>query len=171
MKNIITFFDFDGTLIKTPLPDKGKIIWQNYYKTIYPHLGWWGRSESLDLNVFDIIPNKQVYDNYLKFKALNNSYNTILTSRIYKLYSSIKLILLKNNIEMDEILCADNNLNKGERIVQQYKKMLALGHDIKYIYVWEDRNKEIITIEPFIDYFEKLGVSLIIYKIESDARD
>ena len=171
MINILTFFDFDGTLIHSPLPDNGKIEWANYYNKPYPHLGWWGRSESLDLNVFNVIPNHIIYQEYLKFKKLNNSFNVILTSRIPKLKQYLADILYHNDIYMDDILCADGALTKGERIVKEYQRFINDGHDIKEIYVWEDRNKEIITIEPFRKYFEDNGVSLIIYKVQSEALD
>ena len=49
----LVVFDFDATLIKTTLPDVGKGMWSSHHGIEYPHVGWWGRKESLDSDVFD----------------------------------------------------------------------------------------------------------------------
>ena len=54
-------FDFDATLIDTPLPEEGREIWKEKHGFPFPSksadeveqnkkiTGWWGRKESLDM--------------------------------------------------------------------------------------------------------------------------
>jgi hypothetical protein len=41
-------YDFDGTLANTPTPREGKIMYENKIGQAWPHVGWWGRQESLE---------------------------------------------------------------------------------------------------------------------------
>ena len=115
-------FDFDGTLFQTPEPEYGKRYWSEYYNKEYPYLGWWGRSESLDLNVFDIKPIQSVL-NQLK-DAINkpNTYVIILTSRIERLRPYVQKILDVNNINVDYLDMKNNDLDKGNRILKYINK-------------------------------------------------
>jgi hypothetical protein len=67
MRNkIYRFWDFDGSLIDSPLPDYGKEQYERIKGIKYPHIGWWGRVESLDLNIFDIQANPRLKSIILK---------------------------------------------------------------------------------------------------------
>ena len=65
-KTKLSVFDFDGTLIATPLPDSGKIAYEEKTGKTWPHKGWWGQADSLDMNVFDIQPNPDVVNDFKK---------------------------------------------------------------------------------------------------------
>ena len=52
----VSIYDFDGTLIKTPEPELGKKIWKEKTGEDYPHKGWWGKRESLDIDIFEHEP-------------------------------------------------------------------------------------------------------------------
>ena len=39
----VAFFDFDGTLMNSPTPENGKIIYKEKTGVNYPYEGWWGR--------------------------------------------------------------------------------------------------------------------------------
>lgn len=170
-KITLNFFDFDGSLIDSPVPDSGRTKWSEHHGKPYPHLGWWGREESLDLNVFDIKPKDIAHTAYLHHSKEPSTHNYILTSRIPKLKDKLKAILDTNDIQMREILCAKGSLNKGERIIEVLGIVEAQGEVVDEINVWEDRNKEIVTIEPFREFLVERGITLNIFKIESDARD
>ena len=53
-------FDFDDTLFNTPKPEEGKPLFLEKTGKIWPHRGWWGKSETLDLDIFDIPLNKWI---------------------------------------------------------------------------------------------------------------
>jgi hypothetical protein len=171
MEKVLNFFDCDGTLIATPLPDPGKDVWAAHHGKPYPHQGWWGRAESLDTDVFKMEPRDIAYTAYLEHAEALDTYNYILTSRLPKLKSYLANILSINGIVVDDILCAKGSLTKGQRIVEVLHEHEAKGEKVKVINMWEDRNKEIVTIEAQRDYFEGRGIVLNIYKIQSDATD
>jgi hypothetical protein len=60
----IAVFDFDGTLIMTPTPDDGKLLYKMKTGNDWPHKGWWGQKDSLDTTIFDIPANQKVVDDY-----------------------------------------------------------------------------------------------------------
>ena len=41
-------WDFDGTLVNTPVPDTGRAQYESETGLPWPHKGWWGRAESLE---------------------------------------------------------------------------------------------------------------------------
>lgn len=169
---ILNFWDFDGTLIDSMLPIPGKTLWAQHHGRPYPHIGWWSKPESLDINVFECKPKEIAYAAYEKHATNDDAYNYILTSRIPKLKPHLKIILDKHDIIMDEILCANGPLNKGERIIAILNgHEIERGETIGEINVWEDRNKEIVLIEPYREYLKSKNIALNIYKIESDATD
>lgn len=168
----LNFWDHDGTLIDSPLPIPGKEQWSQHHGCPYPHIGWWSKPESLDLDVFECKPKEIAYQAYLKHAKNSNSYNYILTSRIPELKPLIQAILLEYGINtIEDILCAHGSLTKGERIIEILNVHEFNNDKISEINVWEDRNKEIVTIEKHRQYFEDKGITLNIYKIESDATD
>ena len=57
----IEIYDFDGTLVDTQLPDTGKPIWKEKTGEDWPYKGWWGRVESLDMDVFEQKPVPSVF--------------------------------------------------------------------------------------------------------------
>jgi len=96
-------FDFDDTLFLTPDPKMGSLQFKKKTGTDWPHRGWWGRAESLDLNIFDIPLNPGVYRQYLHYKSDPNNYIILATGRLTKLENEVVEILSKNNLEFDEI--------------------------------------------------------------------
>ena len=54
-------FDFDDTLFHTPLPEEGKKIWKEKTGQEWPHIGWWGKPESIDNEIFEIPKNETLF--------------------------------------------------------------------------------------------------------------
>lgn len=156
------FYDFDGTLIDSPMPDEGRIHWKKIKGTEYPHLGWWGREESLDLSVFDI----KAFDNIkndLEKSFDNGDKCWILTSRLKKLSNNVIDVLKYNNIDINKFdgMSFFNGRDKGQRILDIIKNE---ENEIEEIQVFEDREKEFIVLEDIREYLEKLGIKYIIHK-------
>lgn len=137
----LSAFDFDGCLMNTPEPDLGKIIWERHYGEKYSHIGWWGRKESLDLNVFDIKPFSSILNQLNREKSTPDTHTIILTSRLEKLRPEVQAILDANNIVVDELVMAWGNSNKGEIILSYIQK----NPDLVEINVYDDRDKEIMV--------------------------
>ena len=101
----ISIFDFDNTLCLTPEPKEGHPIYKKVTGQDWPHKGWWGREESLDMDIFDIPLNEPVYKKYLH---ASDTYKVLATGRLSKLRSEVTKILDKYNLVFDEV-----HLNPG----------------------------------------------------------
>ena len=118
--NKIIFLDFDGTLMDSPLPETGKEIWAQKNGKEYPHLGWWGKEESLCLDTFDIKPIDSVLN---KIKNVDGSVLTVLlTNRVPKMEDAIKKVLKHNQIKLDYATFKAGRDNKGQRIAKFLEK-------------------------------------------------
>lgn len=168
MRNkIYRFWDFDGSLIDSPLPDYGKEQYERIKGIKYPHIGWWGRVESLDLNIFDIQANPRLKSIILKSFETENEYNYILTSRIYKLKNEVKAVLLHNGInpESFEDFSMFTAKHKGERILDI---IYANEESIKEIHVYEDRDKEFLVLEEVRTIIESYDIKYLVHEIKID---
>ena len=112
----ISVFDFDGCLFDTPIPDEGKKIWKKKKGVEYPHVGWWGRKESLDIHTFNIKPYPLVLNQIND--DINNSviFTVLITSRIEHLRYEIESILSSFKIIPDKILLKQAGKEKNIRV-------------------------------------------------------
>ena len=140
----IAFYDFDGTLMNTPMPDEGRLVWKQKTGQEYPHAGWWGRPESLSLDVFDIQAIPSIKDKLMKDVARPDTYVAVLTSRLPKLKSYLEAILKKNGIRVDEISTKESGKAKDVRI----KEFLRKFPNVKEVDVYDDREKEFKVLLP-----------------------
>lgn len=156
----LAVFDFDATLMDTPMPDEGKIIWKEKTGEEYPHVGWWGRKESLDTTVFDINPFPSV-ENALK-DAYNDpdTHTVILTSRLEKLRPEVEKILNQHNIDVDEILLKKTNQEKNERV----EEILSRFDSIDTVNLYDDREKEFNAYRKLKEKFSDKTIN--IYKAD-----
>lgn len=164
MKSKYYFWDFDGTLAKSPLPDTGKEQWFKQHGTQYPHIGWWSKPESLCLDTFDIKPNDEVL--YVLLNTLIfNCTNWILTSRLPKLKEYVCNVLdnIHPNLSQDfDGMSFSSNLDKGQRILK-----IIEGQEVTSIDVYEDRDVEIIVLETIRETLENKGIVYNIHKIDN----
>lgn len=165
---IYKFWDFDGTLSDSPLPEAGKEQYKIVKGVDYPFLGWWGRPESLDLNIHNIELNPVLKPELIKSLQDSNIYNFILTARIMKLQNYIKAVLIKNgiNIELFKGFSYVSDRDKGQRILD----MIA-GHEdiISEIHVYDDREKEFVVLEKVRHIIEGYGIKYNVIKVDIDA--
>jgi hypothetical protein len=99
-------FDFDDTLFHTPLPEEGKKIWKEKTGQEWPHIGWWGKPESIDNEIFEIPKNEWVYKKYLDAISDSDAYVILATGRLNKvpgMRNNVEKILRDNNIEFEEV--------------------------------------------------------------------
>lgn len=136
----VVFFDFDGTLMDSPLPETGKDIYKEKTGNIYPHKGWWGRSESLDLKVFDIKTNPEIESIFRKYASDPNVKVVLLTNRQLKLAEPIMNVLSKHNMVFDVYSYKNDNREKGERILDIMQNKFP---DIKSVEFYDDDVKHL----------------------------
>lgn len=89
--------DFDGTLIDTGNDVDWRKIWKDKTGNDFPHKGWWGKKESLSLDVFDIQPIEKVLIDYNKHIE-NGDTVYLVTGRIPKLGDEVRAILDKHEL-------------------------------------------------------------------------
>jgi hypothetical protein len=154
----LAVFDFDGTLIDSPEKETGKIEWSEKMGQPYPYQGWWGRPESLDLNVFDIKPFPSVLHQLKKEIVLPNTYVIILTSRMEKLRPQVEAVLNKNNIHVDKVDMKRAEGDKGKKVL----RYVAQIPDLKVINVYEDRDTDIASYEAIRNQIPQ-GIEFNIY--------
>ncbi len=155
----LAFYDMDGTLMDTPLPEEGKPQWKEVTGQEYPHLGWWGRAESLDTRVFDIKPFPAVLSQLNNDKARGDTRTILLTNRIEKLRPAVMNLLQQNGIVLDDYDLKGGGQEKDDRI----ERHLLKYPDVKEIAFFDDRDKE---LELISDLKNKIGddVTINIYQ-------
>jgi hypothetical protein len=136
-------FDFDATLIDSPEPETGKEQWSEKMGKPFPYIGWWGRPESLDLNIFDIRPFPSILNQLKDEQSKPNTYVVILTSRVEKLRPQVQAVLDANGIEVDKLDMKRSQKIKGQKILRYIEEFPGL----KEINVYEDRDTDIESYE------------------------
>jgi hypothetical protein len=162
MKNLndikkVCVFDFDQTLMITPLKQDGVEMWEEYYGEKYPSKSWWSESYSLDLDVYKdyIKPNKSIYFDYLTNIKKTDTWVIMLTHRLPKLKEEVNKVLNKFNIKFDDQLFRRSYfLTKADDLDEYIVKF----KNLKEIEIWEDREKEInifkdwaYKVEPWLN--------------------
>jgi len=148
MKKNLVIFDFDQTLMDTLGKEEGLNIWKEKTGQDYPHKGWWSRKESLDLDVFDIEPNKDVLSDYYKHKE-NDDTICLVTGRLKKLEDYVKLILDKHNLDFNGgVYCRDDGKDTADFKLKLFKKMIDTG-DYHNITIYEDRFDHVKIFEEW----------------------
>jgi len=163
-------FDLDATMINTMLPDEGKKIWLEKTGTEWNHRGWWGRSESLDLEVFEQPRNEWVYDQYMKSVEIG-AHRIILTGRIVNLEDKVKALLEHNGIsEMNEIYCNGclGKITKTERFKINVlgKFIREHGDTLERIVFYDDRKEHLPVFREWaIDTQKRTGIKVVVDQI------
>jgi len=147
----LALFDFDGTLVDTELPETGKEIWLKKTKKVWPHIGWWGKADSLDTEIFDnkLIPSvKEAYD---IIKTESETLSVMLTGRRLALAKEVNKILKMHGLIFDE-----HHFNTGGATevckMRTIDKLLKNYPDVEEISIWEDR---IAHVDIFHDFLVK----------------
>ena len=110
----VSIYDFDGTLIKTPEPELGKKIWKEKTGEDYPHKGWWGKRESLDIDIFEHEPFADIVSEFNKSKTESHTFTVLLTGRIIPLTNEVLAILNKYNLVFDDVVLTGDKRFQGD---------------------------------------------------------
>jgi len=144
----LSVFDFDGTTVDTGVPETHKPIWKEKTGTEWPYKGWWGRKESLDMNIFDFPAKPDVKSDYQKERGNSDTMVVSLTGRRPKLKDEVKAILDANGYRFDRYLYnygSDTLSNK----LEQLGDLLDEFPSIKSVKLWDDRDEHIPTFEQW----------------------
>ena len=136
-------FDFDATLMNTPEKETGQRFWSRKMGMPFKYQGWWGRPESLDMDIFDIKPFPKVLSILNKDVKTPDTYSIVLTSRQEKLRPLVQAVLDTNHITVDKLDMQRDQRTKGQKILDYARKF----PDLKEINVYDDRDTDITSYE------------------------
>lgn len=150
---ILNVFDFDGTLMNSPLPEEGKIKYKEITGKDWPHRGWWGQVDSLA--PFDVKPIEATKDLYNTYTALPNSINILMTNRLAKFEPIVKEKL--NGIYVfDYYDFKNDNREKPDRI----KEILKNNPSIDTINIFDDMDDQIERFNRFKEENPNLEINV-----------
>ena len=129
-------FDFDGTLVETPTPTDGMEEFERRTGTRWPHVGWWGRAESLEPPLtMGVGP---ALEEYRESVMREDVVRVMMTGRRSKLKDSVEAVMRVFDIECHEHIFNGTGhstlvykQNELRRLVKKYKP--------KRVRIWEDR--------------------------------
>lgn len=150
MYSKLACFDFDGTLCHTPEPHEGKRIWREKTGFEFPHTGWWGKAESLNLDVFYIPLNEWVYRRYLEAMADPDTYVILATGRLQKalnMRKNVEKILNFHNLTFDEVHLnwGGDTYNFKTKLFEELMKKLKVNEFIMY----DDRHEHLVKFREW----------------------
>ena len=155
--NKIVVIDFDNTLFYTPFPEKGKKRYEAMTGEPYPHRGWWGRPESLDMDVMGIEPNDEIMEKYRECENDSKCMTVLCTGRLSKLSDAVGEILNRHNVYFDE-----ENFNPGTNTLP-YKidtfERLHQTHPDAEMVIYDDRDEHIPYFKQWAS--DKEGVEVV----------
>lgn len=150
---VLNVFDFDGTLMNSPLPEEGKEKYKELTGNEWPHRGWWGQVDSLE--PFDVEPipaTQKLYDTY---SSLPNSVNILMTNRLSKFESIVK-DKLRGYYIFDYYDFKNDNKEKPERIAD----ILKNNPTIEVINIFDDMDEQIERFNRFKEQNPELEINI-----------
>lgn len=157
--NKIVIIDFDQTLFHTPTPEEGKKRYEEVTGEEYPHIGWWGRKESLDSNIFDIPVNEEILSKYKECESDSTCMTVLCTGRVPKLEEEVKALFKEHGINFDreyfaKLQTLKHKLKTFEDLYQEYPNAQIIAYDdrddhLPYFQKWaEDKeNVDIVHVK------------------------
>lgn len=147
----ICIFDFDGTLVDTPMKETGVLQWEKAKQLEWVDKGWWSNPKSLDMEVFDIPVMHETVHAYNEAKKDPKTLMVMMTGRVTKVSSYVKAVLDHYNLKFDMYLYNTG----GDTLYVKLKyldELLAAYPNVEDIHLWEDRI-------PHVQAFKQWGAS------------
>ena len=151
MYDKIIIYDFDTTLIYTAEPIEGRKQWLNVKGEHFPHpTGWFGKNESLDLDVFYPTLNDWTYKHYLNDIADENNYVCLCTGRLQKMKREVINILNFHDLKFNDVYCntGGETYNFKTRL---FEKLIIENKNAKEFIMYDDRHEHLIK---FVEWRE-----------------
>ena len=152
----IAIFDFDQTLVESPIPETGKIIYKEKTGKEWPYVGWWSKVETLSLDIFDIPLIQIVKESYNKISSEEGTINIMLTGRIKSLSKQVELVLEYHGLEFDEYHYNSGGPTEAFKM-KVMDKLLEKYPDVTEMVIWEDREPHAILFEEFLKNKMEIG--------------
>lgn len=155
----ISVFDFDGTLVNTPLPDTGKLQYKEKTGKDWPYMGWWGRGESLDMDIFDMPTIPSVISAYKEERKNPHTLMVMLTGRLPKHHDLIKKILDSKGLKFD-IYEYNNGGSTLHSKIKSMNELLRKYPNVKSLEMWDDRIEHIDSFKAWGNSLENIDYNI-----------
>ena len=149
----LNVFDFDGTLMDSPMPGPGKEKYKEITGSDWPHKGWWGQIDSL--KPFEVQPIEQTKGFYNKYSTIPNSITVLMTNRMAKFEPVVKE-KLDGLYVFDYYNFKNDNREKPERIME----ILKNNPSIDTINIFDDMDEQIMRFRKFKDDNPNLEINI-----------
>ena len=172
-KRKLSIFDFDGTLILTPIGSpENKQTWADYYGKPWLYRGWWGREESLDTDVWDMPVVKEVFDDYQKEVKNPNTVMVLLTGRLVKQGDLVRQIVNDRGYHFNHYLFNTGTETLRNKITH-ILNLLTKYPSVREIEMWDDRPAHFEKFQELGDRLVESGRidSFYLNKVKSDQWD
>jgi hypothetical protein len=150
---VLNVFDFDGTLMDSPLPETGKEKYKELTGKDWPHKGWWGQIDSLE--PFEVKPIEGTKDLYNQYSVIPNSINVLMTNRLAKFEPVVK-DKLRGLYVFDYYDFKNDNREKPERI----KEILKNNPSVDTINIFDDMDEQIERFNRFKEENPNLEINV-----------
>ncbi len=152
MKNIKTVyvFDFDGTLFFSPIPDDGKAIYEQKTGNVWPYVGWWGKAETLDLDLFHVPINPWVKDKYDEVLEDKDSIRIVATGRMEKVFNmrkNVENIIQSYGLSFDDIYL--NTMGDTLKFKIELFTDLIKRTKCERFVMYDDRHEHLVEFEKW----------------------
>lgn len=150
----LEIYDFDSTLFFTPDNTKENIkSWEEKTGKLWNKKGWWGKLESIDIDVFDIKANIEVVKS-AKIGCLDPGTLCILmTGRIPRFEPVVRLLAQREGLEFQRYIFNGSNHPTLDFKIKMMKDILNEFPDIKHVEIWEDR---VLHVQEFTEFGKTL---------------
>jgi hypothetical protein len=139
----LAIFDFDGTLVDTPVPEIAKVKYESITGNKWPYEGFWSKKESLDVDMFDMPVIKSVARDYQQERDRDDTLLVMMTGRIKRLSKLVEGILASYGMTFDEYKYkhgAFGNDTIQFKIGTLDEYVAKLPH-LESVAMWEDRTE------------------------------
>jgi|ERR1044072_3186531 hypothetical protein len=170
----LAIFDFDGTLVDTPVPETAKVKYESITGKEWPYPGFWSKKESLDVDMFDMPVIKSVASDYQQERDRDDTLLVMMTGRIKKLSNLVEGILKSYGMTFDEYKYkhgAFGNETIQFKVGTLNKYVTNLPH-LESIAMWEDRIEHATQFSLWGKALERSnGIKFDITLIDSKRHD
>lgn len=134
----IEIFDFDGTLFFTPTREEGIPVWESATGEKWPYDGWWGRAQTLDMDIFHIPINPYVAKKHSVATERDDTMVVLSTGRLEKMRKEVEKILEANGLVFDLVsLCTgqDTYTYKSrlfEKLIKEHRPDVFVMYDDRH---------------------------------------
>jgi hypothetical protein len=138
----LAVFDFDSTLVDSPLPDIGKKIWKEKTGLDWEK-GWWANPNSLNMKVFDIPTIDSTISDYRKEWSDPKSLVVMLTGRSRKVSKYVMNVLNNHGLKFDDYLFKEGNEETSDSKISHMEMILKYNPNIRVVEMWDDRDEHV----------------------------